>query len=739
MDQFVQATILGLATASILAILATGLVLTYTTTGIFNFAHGAMAMLGAFAYWQLRFDWEWPAPLALLVVLGVLAPLVGVLVEVGIMRGLSDAPETVRVVVSISLLVALLGLGFWLWSPQQSYPLQGFWGRSSGFDLAGVRISYHAATAFAIAAALALGLRLLLYRTRPGIAMRAAVDNRGLAALNGARPDRSAMLAWAIGCSCAALGGILISGLNPPLGHVNLTLLVVNAYAAAMIGRLRNLPLTFVGALLLGVADAWAITYLPSGQVWDRFRYALPVVVLFGVLMVLRQPKPRAHGLSRTREHVPKPSGLGALLTAGAFVAAGTYLAQILAEPDARSAARILALAIVGLSLVPLVGFAGQLSLCQLSFAGIGAVVMAHHGQAATLPVVGIEVGNWIGLVYAALAAGAVGALIAIPAIRLGGLYFALATAAFAVMLDQWIFTLQQPVDVGPFDVEVFPEGFASVPRPDLPGAGSDKGLLVLMAVIFALLYLVVAGLRRSSFGQRLLAMKDSPAAAATIGMNLTATKFAVFTFSAGMAGLGGALYGGTLGAQTGSVTAEDFRFFESLPLLLLGVVGGISSAAGALVAGIMLGGMPLMVEQWAWFENLSRVLPGTIGVALGRNPNGIVHDLREAFSPLVRAPLALLATLLATVAVLGIRLGDMVDGWLFLLLLLGAVLLGPVLLRLRETSRRRAESRADDQAAPPSDDVPLEWLGIERPFTAADVAALDEGLGLEPARGGAP
>ena len=95
MDQFLEATITGLATAAILAVAASGLVLTYTTTGIFNFAHGAMGMLGAFAYWQLRFDWGWPAPVALVVVLGVLAPLLGVVIERVVMRGLHDAPETV--------------------------------------------------------------------------------------------------------------------------------------------------------------------------------------------------------------------------------------------------------------------------------------------------------------------------------------------------------------------------------------------------------------------------------------------------------------------------------------------------------------------------------------------------------------------------------------------------------------------------------------------------------------------
>jgi branched-chain amino acid transport system permease protein len=718
MEEFFEVTVLGLATASIIAVAASGLVLTYTTTGIFNFAHGALGMLGAFTYWQLRVDWGWPAPVALVVVLGVLAPLVGALIELVIMRGLSDAPETVRVVVSISLLVALLGLGQWVWSPQEAHPTTRFWGQSS-FDLFGVTVTYHEAAAFLIAVGLAVGLRLLLFRSRAGVAMRAAVDDRPLSALNGARPDRSAMLAWGIGCACAALSGILIAPITT-LSHVNLTLLIVNAYAAAMIGRLRNLPMTFVGALVLGLADSYAIRYLSDqGQLWDRFRFALPVIVLFAVLLIMRQPKPRGHAVLRTREIIPRPSWLGSLVTAGAFVAAGAYLSQVLTEPDALSVARVVALSIIGLSLVPLVGFAGQLSLCQMSFAGIGAVVMAHHGQG----------GNVLGLLYAALATGAVGAVVALPAIRLGGLYLALATAAFAVFLDQWIFVLE-PFDLGPFTIKVFPQGSAFVDRVDLPGTDTAGGLLVVLSVMFALFYLLVVTVRRSTFGHRLLAMKDSAAASATIGMNLTATKFAVFTLSAAMAGVGGALYGGTLG----STSPDRFVFFNSLPLLLLGVVGGIGSAAGALLAGILLGGLPVVVGNYPWFENISNVLPGMMGVALGRNPNGIVQDLREGFAPLGRAPLALAVTLAAVGGVLALRWVDVVSGAPFVVALGAAALSGGLLLRfgLLGGGVPVTEPVLDDAA---SDDVPVEWLGIEREFTPADVAALDRALGLERVR----
>src|SRR5687768_18436454 len=121
MEELLSYTVLGLSTAAIFALAASGLVLTYTTTGIFNFAHGAIGMLGAFTYWQLHVDWGWPMPVALATVLLVLAPALGLVIERGIMRGLVDAPEAIRIIVTVSLLIALLGLGQWIWTPNEVY------------------------------------------------------------------------------------------------------------------------------------------------------------------------------------------------------------------------------------------------------------------------------------------------------------------------------------------------------------------------------------------------------------------------------------------------------------------------------------------------------------------------------------------------------------------------------------------------------------------------------------------
>jgi len=708
MRDLLSNTVLGLSTAAIFALAASGLVLTYTTTGVFNFAHGAIGMLGAFTYWQLHVGWGWPVPLALAGVLLVAAPALGLVVERVIMRGLHDAPETVRIVVTVSLLVALLGLGTWLWSPQEVHrtPLL-FPGRKvTIFD---VNLTWHQVSAFVVAAVVAVALRLLLYRTRMGLDMRATVDSRHLAMLHGARPDRSAALAWAIGCSLAALAGILIGPLHGQLSHTNLTLLIVSAYAAAMIGRLRSLPMTLLGAVFLGLADSYAIGYLPTGNAYlSTFRFVIPVVVLFVVLLILPNPQLRTRAVAASREVVSLPSWRTAAATAVGIVLAGGLLAGLLGDADALRASRVLGVALIAISLVPLTGFGGQVSLCQMSFAGIGALVMAHHGQG----------GDPVALVLVALVCAVVGALVALPALRLSGIYLALATGAFAVFLDRWVFLLPA-FDLGPWRIKLFEGGIVSVAPVDVPGLDTTdrQTQVVVLAALLALAYLLVVAVRRSMFGQRLLAMKDSPVACATLGLDLTRLKLAVFSLSAAMAGVGGALYAGTLG----SVSPERFNLFESLPLLLVTVVGGIATASGAVFAGVILGGFPIAIGVWPFLENLNRLMPGTMGVALGRNPNGAIHDIADGYRVLLAAPAALAGLLVTVGGASGLALADVLTGWQLLAAFVGALLVFPMLADL-SVGRRTAGPG----------EIPLERAGFGAPLDPARLREVDAALGIE-------
>ena len=575
MDKFLTFTIVGLSLAAIYAVIASGLVLTYTTTGIFNFAHGAAGMLAAFLYWQLRFDWGWPVPVVLILILGVAAPLFGVILEVVVMRGLRGTTDTVKLVVSISLLLFMIGLAQFIWAPGVSRPMSKFFQSNAPIHVGPTTITWHQAITIGVAILVAIGLRIVLTRFRWGIAMRAAVDDPSLSALNGARPNRVSMLAWALGTALAALGGILIAP-NVTLDAPSLSLLIVSVYAAAIFGRLRSLPLTFVGAIVIGLTEGYLTGYLPQNPYLPGLRIASPAILLFLVLLIL--PNPRLRGrMTRSREYFPMPSVRGALIFAGVVVFGGVVLMTTLSTPDQLTFGRLFPIGVVALSLIPLVGYGGQISLCQLSFAGIGGLVFAHLGRG----------GDPLALVWAMLVAAAVGALIALPALRLSGIYLALGTAAFAVILDKWIWSLPKFSVFGLFNVDLFTQGSINVDSLRFFGTTySDPGSqMVIGSIAFALVSLVVIAIRRGRLGRRLIAMKDSEAACATLGMNLFGTKLLVFAISAGIAGLGGALYA----MQLTSIQAGNFDLVSSLQVFALTVVGGIGAVGGALFAGISL------------------------------------------------------------------------------------------------------------------------------------------------------
>jgi branched-chain amino acid transport system permease protein len=213
-----------------------------------------------------------------------------------------------------------------------------------------------------------------------------------------------------------------------------------------------------------------------------------------------------------------------------------------------------------------------------------------------------------------------VGAIVALPALRLSGLYLALLTAAFAVFMDRIVFTQGL----------VMPNGALSVPRLDVGPVSfdSNQSYLVLLALVFGLVATLIVILRRGEFGRRLQAMKTSPAACTTLGLDLTVTKLEVFALSAAIAGLGGALYGG----QVVSVSPDRFQFFQNLPVVLLAVVGGIGAVGGALFGGIVFAFTFFIVPELVpSLEDLLLLSPALAGISLGRNPNGAVNETAKA------------------------------------------------------------------------------------------------------------
>jgi len=600
-QEFLQFLVLGVVAGAIYFVAASGLVVTYSTSGVFNFAHGALGMVAAFSYWALHVALGWPAVPALLVVVVVGGPIAGALLERSLMRRLQGAPTLSTIGVTIGLLLALVGAASFLWNQNESRVVPGFFGPTSAVTVLGVAISYDQLVVMGVAIAVAGSIWFLLHRTRLGVAMRAVVDDPELVALSGISPAAAARAGWMLGCSLAALAGVLWVDSGEDLAILTLTLLVVNGYAAAIVGRLRSLPLTFLGAVVLGIAVNMGIGYLPEN--WQDLQATIPMVLLFLALLVI--PQRRLRATERVPAlRMPVASLRTSLAGAGALLVVGLLASRLLSSNDILLVSYGVAFSIIGLSLVPLTGYAGQISCCQLTFAGLGAFAMAK--------VAGDD--SPLGLLAAVALAGAVGAVIALPAIRFQGLYLALATLAFAASMDAGFFQTSRFGGYG---------GYLAVGRAPVLGLqlSSGRAYLVFLLVVYAIAAVAILALRRSRFGRRLVATNDSALAASTTGVRVARTRLAVFALSAALAGLGGALLGGV------DYIAEpsDYQMLSSLALLLFLTVWGIRSVSGVLVAGMGIYLIPYWLSgNYSWLYLLTGL--GAIGIS--RQPEGVIGDL---------------------------------------------------------------------------------------------------------------
>jgi len=612
--------VFALPLAGIYALSASGLVVVYTTTGVFNFAQGAIGMFFAFVYWQLSAQWGLPAGVALVLCVFVLAPLFGFALDAAIMRRVQGQSLVVQLMITVGLMFALIGLANLIWDPTAPRTVPPLFGLGEGVSISGVLLTWHRVFTIFAAVALAVGLRILLYRTRLGIAMRAVVDNRGLAALSGARPAFLSGFAWGLGCGVAALAGILLA---PEVGSMAasgpLTLLVITAFAAAVVGRLRSLPLTYLGALILALALGWSRNFLSFSGRWTNLPETLPAIMLFIALLVIPRAGLQFARTSTVRKHERVSSVRDTALGMGLLFVLMGVASAFLSPTNTSRFAIGMGTALVALSLVPLIGWAGQVSLAPLAFAGIGAAAYARFGGAE---------GQWYAVILAALVCIPIGALLALPAMRLQGLYLALATMAFALVVELTFFV--QPFAIGQGSRVVVPLRIGGF------DFSSERSLLMLFTGVFGVCAVGVVALRRSAFGRRLVALKDSEAAAATVGINVFETKLAVFALSAGMAGFAGAFL--AMEYRTIDPGATNFKMLAGLTIVLALVIGGVACVSGALFAGMFALTLVLIEENWhlTLWQGLTFLAPGLAAFGIINNPSGAVVAIGEAFAPYI-------------------------------------------------------------------------------------------------------
>jgi ABC-type branched-subunit amino acid transport system ATPase component/branched-subunit amino acid ABC-type transport system permease component len=634
----------GAVSGAIYSLVASGLVLSYSATGIFNLSYGAVAYVSAVVYFELNTGLEWPIVPAALVTILVFAPLLGLALNVAVFRPLARATESAKIMATVGLLIALPALCTFVIDEIRKIFDADIPGSSDisqvGFPsgigpvprknwkLPGdVPFDSNQLVVFVAAAVCAVGLWYLLRRTSLGLQMRAVVDRPDLARMRGVDDGRTSRYAWMIGMVLAALAGVVGAPIFGSLSLPPFITIQFIATAAAVLGLLRSIPLAFVGGLLLGVCQTLVAGYADFAEDVRGFNASVPFVLLLAGLVVLGRDRSRRGGAAV--DAVPPPDYLAGLppwrrvLPWAVAVGFLVLYVLVLADNFWRGVMGMgLCLSLIFLSFVVVTGQGGLVTLAQAAIAACASMtagmLMGRHGW-PFLPalLVGVVVGVAIGVV------------VALPALRLGGIPLALATLALAFLSDlvltQWNWFRKD-------------QGGWRVNRIEFLGLDMDdsKTFAMVMLVIVGLVVLVVRNLQRSPSGRAITAVRTSEAAAQTSGISIVRTKLGLFATAAAIAAFGGVM----LSMYRGSITGVSFNVNVGLLWLATVVLFGIRRPGAAVLAGIVSAASPEIIRagfHWpdpipsflSWdgtrLVDIPQILFGLGAVQLARNPDGIL------------------------------------------------------------------------------------------------------------------
>ena len=614
-----EAVAIGLLTGLAYAVLAAGLVLVFRATRVINFAYGEMGAFGAAILAKLVLDEHWNFFLAFGLVL-VIGGALGAVIELGVVRRLFDAPRLI-------LLVATIGVSQVLFFAQAAlpgvnnqarYPSPLDWTARFG-DL--LLRSEHFMV-MAVVPPVVLGLSLFLNRTHWGIAIRAAAENADAARLAAISVRRVSTSVWVLSGVLATVTAVLV---NPIRGVVlgsdfSAALgpgLLLRALAAALVGGMVSLPLALAGGVAVGIVEALLFV-----NVADPGTVDLVLFLAVLVLVYLRRGQVWAGetgSWSMSPRNRPIPDRLRQvwwvrrlpLLAAGVAFAVAAALPLVF-DDSARLFlfSRVALFAIIALSLTVLTGWAGQLSLGQFAFVGVGSFITAGF-QMRGMP---FGVAVFYGTVAGVVAALLIGA----PALRIRGLYLAVTTLAFAVAARSWLFTRDWLLDGDTVtNVDRGEIGFVDFRTPRVYYYAC---LLALLAAV-----LVVARLRRSGVGRTLIAVRENEAAAAAFSVSPALAKLSAFAVSGGLAAFAGGLLAGAR-VQFGAI---HFGPEESLRVVAMTIIGGLGSVAGSVLGAVYVLGLPALIEDSAEI----RLLTSGVGllVLLLYFPGGLAQLLYKA------------------------------------------------------------------------------------------------------------
>jgi ABC-type branched-subunit amino acid transport system ATPase component/branched-subunit amino acid ABC-type transport system permease component len=630
--------VLSLPLVGAYAIFAIGIVLIYRASRMLNLAHGAMAMFPAYLLYELV-GRGLPTVVALPVAVAAGAAL-GLAVErVFVSRLRADGP-TAQTVGTVAVLGILVAIAARIWGTSGLPAVEAF--PRGRVGVGSSAIQYGELGLFAVMLVVASGLYVLVQRTDLGLIMRGTAESRLAASLMGVNPDRITSLTWAMGGALAALAGILLAAVTS-LHPYTLALQVLPAFIAALLGGLGSLPGAVVGAAIVGAVQGLVPLLGPLGDVQGAPQLLLAVMAI--VVMATRGKAltgsdeggdgslagavSRSSGKAETER--PAPVRRAALVVVLGGLIAFPYLPGM--PSSVVGSANLAAVyGVIAVSLVVLTGWVGQISLGHAALVGVGAYATGHAVEGFGIPFP-------LSLPLGAAAAGLIAAVLGAVALRVRGLYLAVASLVFAWMASEFLFRQDWFVKHGQI-------GERPIGRPgELPffDFSDRRTFFFVAAATLGLVVFAAANIRESKTGRAFFALRGSEMAAASLGIDVMRYKLVAFATSGAIAGAAGNL----IMTDARVVSADQFSFNVSLFFVAIAVVGGLTSLGGAVATGILFAALSEVFYRvsalGAFLEIVSSLLLAVVLLAyrggLASAPGrvlALVERLRPHVEPLI-------------------------------------------------------------------------------------------------------
>jgi branched-chain amino acid transport system permease protein len=585
-EEFFQYVLPSIPYGCAFALVAVGLVLTYRATGVFNFAFASEAYAAAVVYAELYNHGVQRGWAAVIVVL-VVAPVFGAVLDIGLFSRIPSGNATAKIVIALGLMVMLPTVVQLIVGQNEVFspPAPFFVAYGLVWTIGGVPINGQELCVVVATFGVLLVLTGLLRTRRFGLPIRAAVESPKLLELSGVDSRWTLRASWMISTALAALAGVLYAPTTTQVEPQYFSLVLVAAIAAAAVAGLKNLPLAVIGGIGLGVLEGVMQGYIPPDNIWSSDLVpSLPFFILFVLLvfhptfrhleestdpMAAVEPPPPTPALALRPPTIDK--AVRRWRWPVLFVA---VFGVVLFVPSQWTSSLTIgaSLAIIFLSITLLTGLAGQISLAQAFFAGIGAASAGQLANNAHFPIL-------VAAAAGAAIAGLGGLAASLPALRLRGILpIALLTLCLALLGDSLLFP--QSWILGGNGI--------TIPRPSTIASISfssvdSEGFFVLVVVVLILVGALVNLLLHGTTGRALSAVHASPVGAASAGVPVRRMTVLVFTLSAAIAGLGGAFWGMSLG----SIQSVDVNYFFGPTYLVIVVAVGSTTVEGAVFAGM--------------------------------------------------------------------------------------------------------------------------------------------------------